>query len=215
MLDEKATREKLIECARQEFLEKGYLKASLRGICQKAGVTTGALYFFFRNKEDLLSAVAGETLRGLNQIIRAHFSREIDTDAGTALTGDASEDIQSAKEIMHYLYRHYDMVLFLLTKSQGSSYEDIAGQFADVLEQHYDQLTEQLAARLGIPKPDRYLLHWASHMQIDAFVHLLTHVEEEEKAMVYIERIVSYLVAGWVGAFVGRKENPQPKKPDR
>lgn len=215
MLDEKVTREKLIECARQEFLEKGYLKASLRGICQKAGVTTGALYFFFRNKEDLLSAVAGETLRGLNQIIRAHFSREIDTGAGTALTGDASEDIQSAKEIMHYLYRHYDMVLFLLTKSQGSSYEDIAGQFADVLEQHYDQLTEQLAARLGIPKPDRYLLHWASHMQIDAFVHLLTHVEEEEKAMVYIERIVSYLVAGWVGAFVGRKENPQPKKPDR
>lgn len=215
MPDEKATREKLIECARQEFLEKGYLKASLRGICQKAGVTTGALYFFFRNKEDLLSAVAGETLRGLNQIIRAHFSREIDTDAGTALTGDASEDIQSAKEILHYLYRHYDMVLFLLTKSQGSSYEDIADRFADVLEQHYDQLTEQLAARLGIPKPDRYLLHWASHMQIDAFVHLLTHVEEEERAMVYIERIVSYLVAGWVGAFVGRKENPRLKKPDR
>ncbi len=215
MPDEKATKEKLLECARQEFLEKGYLKASLRGICQKAGVTTGALYFFFRNKEDLLAAVAGETLRGLNQIIRAHFSREIDTDARTALAGDASEDIQSAKEILHYLYRHYDMVLFLLTKSQGSSYETIADRFADVLEQHYDRLTEQLSARLGIPKPDRYILHWASHMQIDAFVHLLTHVEEEEKALEHIEQIVSYLVAGWAGAFGGRKENPSAEFPSR
>ena len=43
MSDEKATREKLMEYARQEFLEKGYMKASLRSICKKAGVTTGAL----------------------------------------------------------------------------------------------------------------------------------------------------------------------------
>lgn len=161
----------------------------------------------------LLAAVAGETLRGLNQIIRAHFSREIDTDARTALAGDASEDIQSAKEILHYLYRHYDMVLFLLTKSQGSSYETIADRFADVLEQHYDRLTEQLSARLGIPKPDRYILHWASHMQIDAFVHLLTHVEEEEKALEHIEQIVSYLVAGWAGAFGAGKRTLQLNSP--
>ena len=45
----------LIEAAKKEFLEKGYNKASLRTICNKAGMTTGALYFFFDNKEDLYS----------------------------------------------------------------------------------------------------------------------------------------------------------------
>ena len=34
----------LIQCAKKEFMEKGFVGASLRGICQKAGVTTGALY---------------------------------------------------------------------------------------------------------------------------------------------------------------------------
>ena len=43
----------LIQCAKKEFMEKGFVGASLRGICQKAGVTTGALYFFFQDKDDL------------------------------------------------------------------------------------------------------------------------------------------------------------------
>ncbi len=202
MPDEKATKEKLVQCAKQEFLEKGYMKASLRSICKKAGVTTGALYFFFENKEDLLSAVVGETLRGLMELIQAHFFREIDTEVQTALAGDASEDIDSAKEILHYLYQHYDIVLILLTKSQGSAYENILDQFVNALERHYDRLTEQLAVKFGIRKPDQSILHWASHMQTDTFVHLLTHERDEQKALQDIEQMVAYLVAGWVGAFV-------------
>ena len=45
--ENKETRQHLLECAKREFLEKGYMKASLRNICKEAGVTTGALYFFF------------------------------------------------------------------------------------------------------------------------------------------------------------------------
>ena len=49
MGDELETREKLLESAMAEFSENGYMKASLRKICADAGVTTGALYFFFKN----------------------------------------------------------------------------------------------------------------------------------------------------------------------
>ena len=47
------TRRRLLQSAEQEFALQGYDKASLRQICTSAGVTTGALYFFFDNKEDL------------------------------------------------------------------------------------------------------------------------------------------------------------------
>ena len=40
------TKVRLQQCAVCEFMEKGFLKASLRSICREAGVTTGALYFF-------------------------------------------------------------------------------------------------------------------------------------------------------------------------
>jgi len=50
--ENKETRQHLLECAKREFLEKGYMKASLRNICKAAGVTTGALYFI-RGKRGL------------------------------------------------------------------------------------------------------------------------------------------------------------------
>ena len=41
------TKTHLLQCAKKgNFMDKGFAGASLRGICQKAGVTTGALYFF-------------------------------------------------------------------------------------------------------------------------------------------------------------------------
>lgn len=132
MPEDKATKEKLLACAKQEFLEKGYMKASLRSICKKANVTTGALYFFFENKGDLLSTLVKDTLNGLMEQVSAHLHMEIDTNAQTAMEGDASEDIRAAKEILHYLYQHYDLVLILLTKSQGSTYENITDRFVEV-----------------------------------------------------------------------------------
>ena len=41
---------KILDCAKAEFLEKGFADASLRSICSKAGVTTGALYSAFQEK---------------------------------------------------------------------------------------------------------------------------------------------------------------------
>ena len=35
---------RIFESARKEFLENGFEKASLKAICEGAGVTTGALY---------------------------------------------------------------------------------------------------------------------------------------------------------------------------
>ena len=53
----KQTEQNLIESGKAEFLKKGYAKANLRDICKTAGVTTGAFYFSFANKEALLAAI--------------------------------------------------------------------------------------------------------------------------------------------------------------
>ena len=75
--ENKETRQHLLECAKREFLEKGYMKASLRNICKEAGVTTGALYFFFKDKEDLLAALVEEPLRQLYAIMEEHYATEM------------------------------------------------------------------------------------------------------------------------------------------
>ncbi len=199
MAEDKATKEKLLDSAKREFLEKGYMKASLRTICKNAGVTTGALYFFFQGKEDLLKGLVEEPLKGLMVLIQQHFFEELEAGVSVVDLGKDVRDISAAKDLVHFMYKHYDVFLILLTKSQGSEYEDIVSRFADWAEGHYKKLSEQAAEKCGVPKPDAYIIHWMTHMQINALTHLLTHEPDVEKAISHIEQIVVFLVSGWNG----------------
>ena len=51
MKNKQETIEKIKQAALEEFYANGYAKASLRTICHRAGVTTGAMYFSFENKD--------------------------------------------------------------------------------------------------------------------------------------------------------------------
>lgn len=56
----------ILMSARAEFLEKGFENASLKSICENAGVTTGAVYKRYKDKEALFAAVVEETVNKLN-----------------------------------------------------------------------------------------------------------------------------------------------------
>ena len=51
------TRAKLLEAARLLIREKGYEQATLEEIAERAGMTTGAIYGNFKNREDLFVAL--------------------------------------------------------------------------------------------------------------------------------------------------------------
>ena len=62
-------------------------------------------------------------------------------------------------------------------------------------------LADAQAKVCGVTAPDDYTIHWMAHMQIDAFVHLLTHEPNEEKAVAHLGDILKYLLAGWYALF--------------
>src|SRR3954462_13491145 len=54
------TRATLLEAARSLIREKGYEHATLEAIAERAGMTTGAIYGNFKNRDELLLAL-GQT----------------------------------------------------------------------------------------------------------------------------------------------------------
>src|SRR5215469_2789326 len=51
------TRAKLLEAARELVREKGHEHTTLEGVAKRAGMTTGAIYGNFRNREELFVAL--------------------------------------------------------------------------------------------------------------------------------------------------------------
>ncbi len=75
--DSGETKRDLVASATEEFAEHGYEGASLRQICSKAGVTTGALYFFFDSKEDLFKSVVSPLMSELPNVLAAWIEHDL------------------------------------------------------------------------------------------------------------------------------------------
>jgi len=205
---DKETRNKLLQSAREEFMEKGYMKASLRNICRNAGVTTGALYFFFEDKADLFEAITKETVDGIYQIMQEHYRMERVWAEGGMPDGQMEDehtaDETAYKQIIHHMYLHRDEILLVLTKSQGSNMENILDKFIETSEEHYRVMADQMQlAHPGKIIDDRFV-HWLAHMQIDAFVYMITHIEKEEEAFQFLNQAVTYMIMGWYGLFADK-----------
>jgi AcrR family transcriptional regulator len=67
-----SARKALLDAAVEEFASKGYDAATVAGIAQRAGVTTGALYAHFRSKLELLLEAVG--LRTVETFTRRAFA---------------------------------------------------------------------------------------------------------------------------------------------
>lgn len=67
------TRAKIMESALDVFSEKGFSGASLTEISSRVGVTKGALYWHFRNKDDLLLQLVEELCRRGEEDVKNAF----------------------------------------------------------------------------------------------------------------------------------------------
>ena len=172
----------LIQCAKKEFMEKGFVGASLRGICQKAGVTTGNF------------------MDRLNEILREHFSFEVrEMESGKAKEHDDSSDFEAVAQVVHELYTYRDEVLLVLTKAQGSSMERMPDRLVDQMDEHNAFICEAMCKAYHVPMVEQSVVHWMSHSQIDMFIFMVTHIDDEEEALRFAEKGVKYLLAGWYG----------------
>lgn len=211
MKSDKETKEKLLESAKSEFLEKGYMKSSLRKICANAEVTTGALYFFFEGKEDLFAAIVEPPLNALTEVLKQHFINDMSIISVPGFMEQYSLEDDKDHEILgvslvHHIYQNYDAFMLLLTKAQGSRFENCVDSLVELIEKSYREMANGIVALNPGSRVNEYMSHWFTHMSVDAFIHLLTHEPEEQKAVGHMKLIMAYLVRGWMNMILMPEE---------
>jgi TetR/AcrR family transcriptional regulator len=71
---------KILDAAAGVFAEKGYYEANISSICQRAGISNGALYKYFRNKESLFLSVLEH---GVELMVREYYQKYTDFNLST------------------------------------------------------------------------------------------------------------------------------------
>jgi len=72
----KNNREKILETARMLFPKYGYNGISIREIASKAKLTTGAIYFHFKNKKDIYKTICLEAIEILISSFREGINKK-------------------------------------------------------------------------------------------------------------------------------------------
>src|SRR5699024_3924763 len=133
-MDEKltATLEKIQEAALTEFLDKGFLGASLRQIVKNAGVTTGAFYGYFSSKEALFASIVephAKALMGKFMEAQTSFAELPEEQQPDHMGVESSHCVHW---MVDYICQHREPVKLLLTRAEGTSYEHFVHNMVEV-----------------------------------------------------------------------------------
>ena len=140
---------KILESARTEFLSLGFKEASLKNICMKAGVTTGALYKRYSGKDELFEAVVKQTMEDLEAVVAEKNKIAVSQLTDRELVEAWQMDEAQMMWWLAFLYERYDDFVLLLRASSGSSYQDFANNWVEQMNEATYSYYEE-AYRRGI-----------------------------------------------------------------
>ena len=193
------TLKKIQKSALMEFLDKGFLGASLRQIVKNAGVTTCAFYGYFSSKEALFASIVEPHAAAL-------MGRFMETQITFAELPEAEQPSHMGVEsssylgwMVEYICQHRDPVKLLLCRAEGTSYEHFVHNMVEVEVDATLQYMEVLR-RLGkkVPGLDRQLCHILASGMFNGIFEVVVHDMALEQARKYVDQLRTFYTAGWM-----------------
>ena len=167
---------KLLESAKKEFLERGFELASLKDICDRAQVTTGALYNRYKGKEELFVKVVEETVLSIEEA----RSKRSSIDLEAASDEDLKKMWKMNKEALYWWFKLFekykDGVILLIRCSAGTRYANFKHDFVEVVTETSYEIYEEMKRRKltskNISKKIMHTVHSAYfEMVYEPYVH--------------------------------------------
>lgn len=142
-----ATVARLLQATIDTIVEVGYARASIKEICDRAGVSHGGLFRHFATREDLVVAAASEVAERLLRTARTHFDgRRI----------ESRDDVESALRFLRAQERTPENAVFLELLIAARTDAGLATKLRPFQIAYYLQIHQTAAQVFGIGEdPDR------------------------------------------------------------
>ena len=198
MSDDKKTLDLILQCAEEEFLEKGFQNASLRNIVKLAGVTTGAFYRYFSSKDALFAALVEPHAAQVKHLFLSDIEKwdALSPEDKLQHMTDISKPCISA--ILDYIYDHYTGFKLLICAAGGTVYENF---IHDLVEAEVDSSFRcaEVLRGLGhkVPEMDRELCHMVTSAMFSGIFEIVAHDMNKEDAKRRVAQLQEFFTGGW------------------
>lgn len=191
------TREKILNAAKREFLDKGFAGTNVRAAAQRAGVTTGALYNLFKNKDGIFEALVGGVFNEFLNILAYNDvfeARELDMKAG-----DLSEITEMSRRrflgMVDFFYANWDAMKLIACCSKGSAYERIFDKAIDLTEKETLRLLTVDGVKMS--RRIKFFIHVMVTSHFENLKEIFYHDLTKSEAAEYVLDFNVYHCGGW------------------
>ncbi|MFA6942164.1 MAG: TetR/AcrR family transcriptional regulator [Clostridiaceae bacterium] len=159
-------RNKILEEALKEFRQKGYQGASIRVIAKNSNTSTGNIYKYFSSKENLYQSLIQPVYNQLMDYIMQFEKVE---------HNEKTEDIfyQLMEKIMEIFNKNNKELSILLTKSEGSRYENCKSSFVDFITRTVTDAMEYQLSLQHKKLENNFIIYLLSYNLVESIAIIL------------------------------------------
>ncbi|WP_407654213.1 TetR/AcrR family transcriptional regulator [Anaerococcus porci] len=197
------TKEKIIKSGKKQFLEIGFENANLRRICKDAGVTTGAFYKYFSNKEELFESMVGQLAYDIFNLYKKYEDKSfIKYNSDRPISKKVILEILELKDeasirSVSFFYDNKESFQLLIFSSYGTKYENFIEKIIELEDKNHKKI-------LNMIYKDGYEsvitdegLHLINHAYMYALAQLVVHSISKGQAIHNTKIISSFFNDGW------------------
>ncbi|MCR4776753.1 MAG: TetR/AcrR family transcriptional regulator [Saccharofermentans sp.] len=193
--DKTENHKKIMAAAKEEFLEKGYEKASMRSIADRCGMTAAGIYRHCKDKEDLfyqLVSPAEEKLMAWGNDHEHRYDAEV---RKTRKFVWQDSYIDMMKEVIYPDMEDYHL---LIAKSKGTKYENFLHDMTELAQDRFIRyLKDQKKAGVKVPDITKKQLHLLLSAYVTALFEPVVHNYPYKEAVSALDTLEAFFVPGW------------------
>ncbi len=194
--------EQILSYAEKEFMEKGFMDASLRDIAKYCKVSTSSIYTRFGDKAGLFEAVVSPVIDELNSWYTGKQEEFHQTNANIQVRDMFVYSDDKIYWFLDYIYDHISIFQLLTLKSEGTKYSSFINDFVDTDVKYtvkFIQTTGSDVISSGRITPE--LLHILSSALYAGIFETVMHNMSREDAHIHVKKLRRFFVCGWKDIF--------------
>lgn len=196
-IKKQSVRKKIVQVAKQEFIDSSFKNTSMRTIAKNANVTLSNIYNYFKSKDEIFVEILNPLLLALEKLTETHNESHRITVDWFTIEAYQQRMLDDFLEIINNYRPELKLLLFSANGSSLENYTtilieqhtELGIQYFKLMKQKYHYINDDIS---------QFFIHTASSWWVTIISQIVLHDELTEKEIKhFIKNYITFGTAGW------------------